>query len=148
LIARKKEVFDNVIPSSNSVMARNLYHLGILLDKQEWKKTAAAMVAPLRSIIQSEPGYMSHWGMLLTEMIQGMAEVVIVGPAAEEKRAELSKHHLPFALLMGTTSISDLPMLAGRMSTDKKTIIYVCLNKTCKLPVEDAAAAMEQLEAN
>ncbi|HCW07415.1 MAG TPA: thioredoxin domain-containing protein, partial [Cytophagales bacterium] len=29
LIAKKKEVFDNVIPSSNAVMARNLFHLGI-----------------------------------------------------------------------------------------------------------------------
>ena len=34
LIARKKEIFDNVIPSSNSMMARNLYTLGFLLDRQ------------------------------------------------------------------------------------------------------------------
>ena len=145
LIARKKEVFDNVIPSSNSVMARNLYRLGILLDKEEWKKTAVAMVAQLGSIIQSEPGYMSHWGMLLSEMIQGMAEVVIVGPAAEEMRKEFSSHYQPFAMVMGTTSKSELPLFEGRASTDGKTRIYVCHNKVCKLPVESVVEAVNQL---
>lgn len=32
LIARKKEIFDNVIPASNSVMAQNMHKLGILLE--------------------------------------------------------------------------------------------------------------------
>src|SRR5690606_30334545 len=30
LIANKKELFDNVIPASNSIMARNLHQLGII----------------------------------------------------------------------------------------------------------------------
>ena len=124
LIAQKKEIFDNVIPASNSVMARNLFHLGIILDKEDWTKKAITMVSRLRSIIQSEPGYMSHWGILLAEIIQGMAEVVIVGPKAEAKRAELSRYHLPFALLMGTTSKSNLPLFEGRNSSDDKTWIY------------------------
>jgi uncharacterized protein YyaL (SSP411 family) len=36
LIARKKEIFDNVIPASNSAMAKNLHKLGLLLDKPEY----------------------------------------------------------------------------------------------------------------
>src|SRR5882762_9308271 len=145
LIARKKEIFDNVIPSSNSVMAGNLHRLGILLDKDEWKKTAVTMVAKLGSIIQSEPGYMSHWGILLSEMIQGMAEVVIVGPDAEEMRKEFSSHYQPYAMIMGTTSKSELPLFEGRSAVDGTTRIYVCFNKACKLPVETVAEAIGQL---
>ena len=40
LIARKKDLFDNVIPSSNSMMAENLYRLGIMLDAQQYKTIA------------------------------------------------------------------------------------------------------------
>jgi len=145
LIAQKKEIFDNVIPSSNSVMARNLFHLGVMLDIEDWKQKAIAMVSPLISIIRSEPGYLSNWGILVTEIVHGMAEVVIVGPRAEGRRQELASQYLPFALLMGTTSKSKLSLFEGRSSRDDKTRIYVCFNKTCQRPVETSEEAIAQL---
>ncbi len=142
LIARKKEIFDNVIPGSNSVMASNLYHLGILLDNEVWKQMAIGMTTQLSGIILKEPAYMSNWGILLEQIIYGMAEVVIVGPEAESVRKKLAVYHLPFILLMGTTESSSLPLFEGRNSTDNKTRIYVCFNKTCKLPVESVDEAI------
>src|SRR5205823_841367 len=96
LIAKKKEVFDNVIPSSNSVMAQNLFHLGTLLDKEEWKTLAIDMVKPLIKIIASEPVYMSNWGILLSEITNGLHAVVISGKEAKARRKELNKNFLPF----------------------------------------------------
>jgi uncharacterized protein YyaL (SSP411 family) len=145
LIARKKEIFDNVIPASNSVMAQNLYHLGILLDNLDWKDKAEAMAKQLSSVITQEPGYMSNWGILLEEITQGMAEVVIVGTKVESIRAELVKHHLPFALFLGAAKSSGLPLFEGREATDDKTRIYVCFNKTCQLPVETTGEAIAQI---
>ncbi len=145
LIARKKEIFDNVIPASNSMMAQNLYHLGIILDKEAWKEKALTMVSKLKSIISSEPGYMSNWGILFSEMVKGIAEVVIVGPQAEEKRKELARHSLPFTVMMGTHSHSELPLFEGRNSNDSKTRIYVCFDKACQLPVETSEEAIQQL---
>ncbi len=145
LIAKKKEVFDNVIPASNSVMARNLFHVGTLLDKPEWKKIATDMSSRLSSITESEPGYMSNWGILFSEITKGMAEVVIVGNDLEEIRKELHQHPLPFVLTLGTKTKSDLPILEGRESKDGKTMIYVCFNKTCKLPVATVKEALDQL---
>ncbi len=146
LIARKKEVFDNVIPASNSVMARNLYHLGVLKDHDEWKKIATDMVAKLSSIIESEPVYMSNWAVLRAEITAGLAEIVIVGERAEEMRKDLHKNSLPLSLTMGTTSTSNLPLFEGRNAAKGKTIIYVCFNKTCKLPVETVHEALVQLQ--
>jgi uncharacterized protein YyaL (SSP411 family) len=145
LIAKKKEVFDNVIPSSNSVMAQNLFHLGTLLDKEEWKKMATDMVGSLSQIISSEPVYMSNWGILLSEMIHGLHEVVIAGKDAFQKRKELSENFIPFALTLGTTGKSSLPLLEGREAKDGKTFIYICKNKTCQLPVEKTEEALKQL---
>jgi uncharacterized protein YyaL (SSP411 family) len=146
LIARKKEVFDNVIPSSNSVMARNLNNLGTLLDLDDWKKMSIEMTSKLANLIEAEPGYMSNWGVLLTEMVAGLAEVVISGPDNENMRKELHGHYHPFSLTLGTQGISTLPLLVGRESKDAKTLVYVCFNKTCKLPVDNVRKAIMQLE--
>ena len=145
LIARRKEIFDNVIPASNSVMARNLYHLGILLDRDDWKTMAMNMTSRLVSTIESEPGYTSNWGILLAEIIHGMSEVVIVGRDAKKLAIDFCGSYQPFALTMGTESISSLPLLRDRHPKEGKNMIYVCIDKTCKLPVETAEEAIKQL---
>jgi uncharacterized protein len=145
LVAKKKEVFDNVIPSSNSVMAHNLFRLGTLIDKSDWIKLATDMSSRLASITASEPGYMSNWGILFSEITKGIAEIVIVGAEAEKIRMELHRYYLPFSLTLGTTSTSTLPLFQGRELIDGKTLIYVCHNKTCSLPVTSISQALGQL---
>ena len=145
LIARKKEILDNVIPASNSVMAHNLHTLGILLDNAEWKDLAIKMTSKLLPVIESGAGHMSNWGILLSEIIYGMKEVVISGEDALSVRHKLHQQYLPFTVTAGTTKTSDLPLLEGRKSKPGKTLIYVCENKTCKLPVDDIMEAISQL---
>ncbi|MBI1767088.1 MAG: thioredoxin domain-containing protein [Bacteroidetes bacterium] len=145
LIAKKKEVFDNVIPSSNSVMARCLFHLGTLLDKDEWKKMASEMTSKLASIISSEPTYMSNWGILFSEITEGMNEVVITGNELEAVRKEIQSNYLPFTVYVGAKSKSNLVLMEGRESIEGETKIYVCRNKVCKLPVNNANDAIKQI---
>jgi uncharacterized protein len=145
LIARKKEIFDNVIPSSNSVMARNLFTLGVILDREDWKQQASDMVSKLSELIASEPGYMCHWGVLLSEMINTPAEIVISGENANELRKELHTHYLPFSVTVGSNKKSELPLLEGREPKNNQTLIYVCQHKTCQLPVSSVADALKQL---
>lgn len=145
LIARKKEIFDNVIPSSNAVMARNLHHLGTLMDRDDWKKMAWEMAARLANLTESEPGYMSYWGILFAELSAGLEEVVITGKNCETLRKEFHSHYQPFAVTLGTETASNLSLLQGRESKDGNTLIYVCFNKTCKLPVDNVRKAISQL---
>jgi uncharacterized protein YyaL (SSP411 family) len=146
LIARKKEIFDNVIPSSNSLMARNLLHLGTLLDRDDWKEKSLHMVRTLSPIIEKEPSYLSHWGIAMAEWIHGLHEVAIVGPNAHQLRKDLERHHLPFILLLGTTSASTLPLLIDKSVTNDGSQIFVCKDKVCQLPVTTVAAALLQLQ--
>ncbi|MBL7871343.1 MAG: thioredoxin domain-containing protein [Cyclobacteriaceae bacterium] len=145
LIARKKEIFDNVIPSSNAVMARNLFTLGILLDRDDWKQQATGMVSKLSQLVTSEPGYMCHWAVLLSEMINTPAEIVISGDKALELREELHTHYFPFSVTVGSTNKSELSLLQDREPKNNQTLIYVCRNKTCQLPVSAVADAIKQL---
>lgn len=145
LIARKKEIFDNVIPASNSVMARNLFHLGIMLDQNEWKDLAIQMCSQLATLTKTEPGYMSNWATLFAEVTKGMTEIVIVGAEAQTLSKALHQYDLPFTVTLGTTTVSNLPLLKDRQALEGKTTIYVCQNKSCKLPVTSVADALRQI---
>lgn len=145
LIARKKEIFDNVIPSSNSVMARNLFTLGVMLDREDWKQQATEMVSKLSSLTAGEPGYMCHWGVLLSEIINQPVEIVISGSDAETLRVELHAHYLPYSITVGSATKSNLPLLQGREPKSGETLIYICRNKTCQLPVTTIDEALAQL---
>ena len=145
LIAPQKEIFDNVIPASNSVMAQALYHLGVLWDSEEWKKLAGDMVFSLGHLITTEPNYMSNWGIAYAEMKKGMAEVAMVGKDAQAASQQLHSNFQPFALTMGSETTSDLPLLEGKASSEDKLTIYVCYNKTCQRPVHTVEEAVAQI---
>ena len=145
LIARKKEIFDNVIPSGNSVMARNLLLLSAYFEGNQWNAIATNMIAKLSSLISSEPSYMANWGMALLEATHGFEEIVISGKACINIRKEFGKHFLPFAAFAGSDIKSELPLLQGREPKEEATLIYVCKNKTCRLPVKEVSEAMDEI---
>jgi len=147
LIARKKEIFDNVIPASNGIMAQNLFHLGILLDREDWKELASSMASDLSHLIYNEPNYMSNWGIVLQEIKHGMAEVAFMGKDCLNLKNEFKRSYQPFSLLMGTQTSSKLPLLTDKVTRNDTSMIYVCYDKTCKLPVTTVEEALKQLRS-
>lgn len=145
LIASRKEIFDNVIPASNSVMAQNLNQLGVLWDNDSWKSMARKMTSSLSHLITSEPNYMSNWGITYMELQKGLAEVAFVGTEALKANRDFGSGFQPFALSMGTETESRLPLLEGKNSSNHPLTIYVCYNKSCQRPVHAVDAAIGQL---
>jgi uncharacterized protein YyaL (SSP411 family) len=145
LIARKKELFDNVIPASNSVMAQNLLILGQLLDRDAWTSIGKNMVNGMENLILSEPNYMANWGIAWIMANTSIAEVAFVGARCLELKNEFRKQYHPTALTMGTATTSTLPLLQGKAAPNKTTI-YVCYEKTCKQPVYTVTDALQQLQ--
>ncbi len=148
LIARKKEIFDSVIPSSNAIMAANLLELGILLDNDKWQQIARDMVAKVKKLIVSEPRFMNSWAEVLLKMVQPLAEIAIVGPNASEVRLRFGEIPGLNAVFAGTSSSSRLPLLEQRTMLHGETTIYVCYNKTCRLPTNSIHEAIKQLNFN
>jgi len=145
LVARKKEIFDNVIPASNSIMANNLFVLGKILDNEEYLKISGKMLSKVMEMVSKDVNYLSNWAILMTYQVKPFSEVVISGSKLKEFSDELNKHFLPNKVVLGTESKSDLPLLKGR-NAKEKTLIYVCYNKTCQLPVESVEEALEQVK--
>ncbi|MBA4054765.1 MAG: thioredoxin domain-containing protein [Marivirga sp.] len=146
LITRKKEIFDNVIPSSNAIMTQNLFHLGTFIDKNEWKDMARSMTGSLSNIIISEPNYMSQWAIVATEINKGLKEVLMTGRGIRKFREELQKDFYPFILMQGSEGKSSLPLFEGKEPIEGKDTIYVCYQKTCQLPVHTLEEARNQLK--
>ena len=145
LIARKKELLDNVIPSSNSILAHALYQVGLLLDRRDFLEKADAMLNKMSRIMETNIQVATNWAALYAQRVAPTAEIVIVGPDYEDVRMDLERFFVPNKVVAGGVLPSNLPLLEGRMDTDGQTIIYVCFNKTCQLPVHSVEEALALL---
>jgi len=146
LIARKMEVSDNVIPSSNSEMAKNLLLLSLYFENNKYEDQSAQMVKNVSDDIQKNPGYYSNWAQVMALQIRPPYEVAIVGNAWQQKLSELQKKYLPNTIYLGGDKEGNLPLLESKLIKGK-TMIYVCENKTCQRPVEEVAEALKQIKA-
>jgi uncharacterized protein YyaL (SSP411 family) len=144
LITRKMEISDNVIPSSNSSIAKSLFVLGLYLEKDEFIDMSRKMLSNVLEELENYGAGYSNWALLLMNFTFPFFELAIVGKSVDEKHKTLSKHYLPNVIFAGSTSESELPLLRERYS-EGKTMIYVCSDKTCKQPVEDPEEALKQM---
>lgn len=142
LIDRSIEVHDNVIPASNSVMANNLFRLGHLAGQTNYLKIAETMLSKLVEDFQNYPSGYSNWLQLGINFTGNQFEVAVTGEKAISKLHEIQKHYLPNALFCAGTGASDLPLLKDRLAVGK-TLIYICQNQTCQLPVESVSDALK-----
>ncbi|MEO6905189.1 MAG: thioredoxin domain-containing protein, partial [Ginsengibacter sp.] len=101
LIARKMEVTDNVIPSSNSEMAKNLFFLSLYFDKKDYEEKSAQLVKNVSNDLMKNLGYYSNWAQGMLLQIYPEIELVIVGKDWKEKLSSLQKNYLPNAIYSG-----------------------------------------------
>lgn len=147
LIARKKEIFDNVIPASNSVMAQNLFILGNLMENQGYLNISKAMISKIAPMIKSEPQYLTNWGTLYSFYTYSTVEIAIVGNQFLEFAHEIQEHFIPNKIMDAALESGNRPLLKDRTTINGKTTIYVCFNKSCKLPVHTVQEALEQIKS-
>ncbi len=146
LIARKKEVFDSVIPSSNAIMLYNLHYLAVLLDWREAKELAHAMLLQVLPMIQTEPQYLTYWASMVLEASEPAIECCIVGEKSRELTNQISRSLFsPNAIFAGTSSSSALPLLQNREAINGEDTIYVCRERSCQLPVHTVEEALQQV---
>jgi uncharacterized protein len=142
VIVRKKEVYDGAIPSGNSVMAYNLYHLSILFDKTEWKERSINMLSSISQAVCRYPTSFGTWVCLLQEMIAGTYEIAILGNNYKKLQLDLLSQYLPHRIMMVSGAENEeFPLLAGKASPEKP-VIYLCKDFACQQPVDSVARFM------
>jgi len=142
LIARKKEVQDNVIPASNSSLAKALFLLGDYYDNKDYKQKSNQMLKNMMQYVRQYGTYYSNWAILLDNEVHLPYEVAIVGKDFETKRKQLMKKYIPNAIYLGGKDEGTLELLKDKLQ-DGKTYIYVCQNKVCKMPVKEINEAVK-----
>jgi hypothetical protein len=144
LITRKMELSDNVIPSSNSSIAKSLFLLGHYFENEKYISISKKMLNNVLAEIENYGAGYSNWAMLLLYFTHPFYEVVIVGKAVDEKYRLFQKHYRSNMIFAGSASESSLPLFKNRF-VKNETLIYVCENKTCFKPVTDVMEALKQI---
>mgnify|MGYP001216635984 FL=1 len=145
LISRTVEFRDNVIPSSNSIMANNLFKLSHYYDSSKYLNTSLSMVKNISDQIEVYPNGFSNWMNLMLNLNKNFYEIAIVGDNAIKKINELNKNYLPNKIVVGSFGDNSLPLLKNRY-IEGETMIYVCVKKACKMPVKTIKEALKLID--
>jgi uncharacterized protein YyaL (SSP411 family) len=146
LIARKKELFDNVIPASNSLMTWNLIHLGTHFYDEDLINQGKEILAQVSDLMVQEPEYLSNWAALSLELSESFAEVVIIGDEYEAFRTDMNRKFIPNKIVTAAKETRNTPLFEYKSAIDGNTTVYVCYDKSCKRPVTSIQEAIEQME--
>ena len=127
LIARKMELHDNVMPSSNSVMAKNFWMMGQYFQNENWINYARQMLANATEEMENYGSGHSNWAILYLMELKGPIEITCLDSLSFNLN-----HHAIFPRERVILNYhSDIPM--GSNHTENG--IYICANETCFPPI-------------
>jgi hypothetical protein len=144
LIAPKIEFLDTVMPSSNALMAKNLFVLGHYFYSNSYIEHARSMIDHIKSSLQRNPVYFSKWLDLYIWFVFQPYEVAIVGKKAEEYKERFQYLYHPGIILGGGMHEGNLPMLRNRFKLGQ-TKIYICQERICKEPLNNVDEALKHI---
>ncbi|MBN3583280.1 thioredoxin domain-containing protein [Algoriphagus aestuarii] len=147
LIANIKELFDNVIPASNSMMARNLHQLSIFTYEGKYRELAEKMLGGMKDLILRDPGFLCNWANFYLENLVPTAEIAIVGKGATKLAKQFQNRYLPNQLLAFSEEMTETAAILQGKTPDSNgnALIYVCFDHACQKPVSSIEEALSQL---
>jgi uncharacterized protein YyaL (SSP411 family) len=150
LVVRPKDLFDNAIPSANSILALELQRLALITGKREYEDRGLGAIKLLRNAAARTPLGFGHLLGGADFLTGDPREVVVAGPGARSLASAVQREYLPNKVLLVAERPSDedaakLPLLEGRTHHDTATA-YVCRRGVCELPVTDSKGLLDQLQ--
>jgi len=139
LIARKMEINDNVLPSSNSMMARNLWKLGSYFHENSMKNEAKQLLANVYEGMEMYGSGYSNWGMLAMNVVNPYYEIVVAGDEKFELTKSLQSLYLPNTLFAGGKG--SIPILEGKTALDP--MIFTCIEGACQMPTNNISEVLK-----
>lgn len=130
------EIMDNVIPSSNAVMASVLRDLYMITANNRYYQIYSTMIRRVAPVMKTYGSGYSHWAQVIMDEVGPSYEVVIMGENAVNRSVELGRRYIPNALLLTSVSANKLSVFEGRYKQGE-TLIYVCQDRACKIPVTE-----------
>jgi len=144
VFARKIEIYDGVIASGNSVMAKVLNTLGVFLHHAEFVDKSNQMLASMAGRIGRYPAGYAKWASLVYALSKKQFVVIVIGDNAMEMLPKLLYYKTPGMLIFGSKIKSKLPYFENRW-VEGKTMIYICQDTYCMAPVETINEALDMI---
>ena len=144
LVARKIDINDDVISSSNSILAKCLMQMGYLFDENKYHQICDKMLLQIQPKLKKHPMGYSNWFQVVLHKWYGFNQLVCVGMDAEQYRFDLHKQYLPNKLALVVIEKSEIPLLADKEMADGTTF-YRCVDKSCGLPTNSIHNFWEQI---
>jgi len=143
LITRNIDLNDNVLPSANSTMAKNLFKLSKYVDNSSYLEISKNMLHKVNPQLEEYPQGYSNWLDLKMDFTFPYFEVVVTGKNSLKKIKDLNLKYLPNILLDGTIKVNDNRLLLKDRFKENQDFIYVCEEGNCKLPVKSVDETLD-----
>ena len=145
LITRKMDAEDNVIPSSNSITANNLFKLAHYYSNGAYLATSQTMLNNIKNRAMQYGSGASNWFLLYSNFIGNFYEVAVVGKDAKIKIKEINQQYIPNKLIAGSLGESAIPLLRNRFFKEE-TKIFICVDGACQMPTDEVKKALEMMK--
>ena len=147
LIVRPRNVQDNVVPSGNAMLAKQLLRLAAYTGHAGYDRAARNILKLLTAAMEQYPQAFAEYLNATDMLVKGIAEVAIVGdPETDDVQAILDALRQPFRPNVitalsprGRGEHPSIPLLSHRGAKDGAAAVYVCRDFVCRLPVRSAA---------
>jgi uncharacterized protein len=139
LVARKKDLDDNPVPSGNSMLAHVLLRLARIYGDDELERRAAGVLRIVHGALPRAPSAFG-WALCAVDLyLSPPRELAIIGrPGDEIARAALAPFDPNAVVAFGPSEA--VPLLAGKAQVAGKPTLYLCERFACRAPVTDPTA--------
>ncbi|MEP7059254.1 MAG: thioredoxin domain-containing protein [Actinomycetota bacterium] len=154
LVVRPKELYDNAVPSGNSVAAEVLIRLSLLTGASVYAEVAERALRLVMDGAVRAPSGFGHALCAIDLYLGPSKQVAVIGDPRDVRTRdllrELSSTYRPNVVVAAAASgdreaEDTIELLRGRLAVDGGATAYVCERFACKLPVTSTGALAEQL---
>jgi uncharacterized protein YyaL (SSP411 family) len=155
LVTRPRDVYDNASPSGSSVATDVLLRLSLLLDREDYRARAEAVLDSLSGGMERLPGAFGRLLAALDFHLSRPREIAMIGdPGSPETQALIDAvyaRYLPNKVVAGRAPEDEeaaglIPLLAERKARDGRPTAYVCEGYACQSPTAEPEELSRQLE--
>ncbi len=150
LVARRKDLDDNPIPSGSSSAAYGLLRLAALTGDADYERHAVEVLLLAASLAPRHPQGFGHLLQALDFHLADVREVALVGADTRALARVVRGEFRPHVVLAGGdgSAAHDIALLEGRMPVGGRAAAYVCERFSCLAPVTEPAELEAMLVAS
>jgi uncharacterized protein YyaL (SSP411 family) len=156
LLVRNRAFADGALPSPNSVALLVMLRLGAIGERRDYEDRARALAGLYAEQLSRNPASFTFFLIGLDFLLGPSYEVVLAGPAGAPETAEMARALRreflpPRILILRPTDASEpqivelAPFIRQYRDLGGRAAIYVCRDRSCRLPTTDLATALKNL---